>query len=497
MDSTVLFLPELILIASIMAIPAIYIATNNTKSYSICSNISLFVSLLLVILFWYYPDQSSFDKSSDSYTIYDHFVVNDFSQLFKVIFLLSAFTVSVISSSYFKEDEPHQAEYYVLLLSSALGMLVTASANDFLTLFVGIEISAFSSYALVAFRKTDDKSSEAGAKYLLIGAFSSALTLYGISLIYALTGSITFDGVHASLNGIQNGVIDGDYTELVFISSLFIIAGLGFKIAVVPFHAWAPDVYEGAPTPVTALLAAASKAMGFVALFKVFIFTLEPFEEEWKLVLGVIALASMTIGNLAALSQKDIGRMLAYSSIAQAGYILIAFSALTNDAVSGAIAHTLVHAFMKGGAFIVVAGVGAAGLGYNVTSFKGLAQRSQLLALSMTVCLLSLVGLPPLAGFISKFLLFYGALEAGIDGDTWIIALVVGGVLNSALSLYYYLKVIRYMYLYDPEDDDEVHFANSIRYVSFFTILFLVVILPLFYQDWYSLCEKASAALFA
>jgi len=497
MDSTVLFLPELILIASIMAIPAIYIATNNTKSYSICSNISLFVSLLLVILFWYYPDQLSFDKSSDSYTIYDHFIVNDFSQLFKVIFLLTAFTVSVISSSYFKEDEPHQAEYYVLLLSSSLGMLVTASANDFLTLFVGIEISAFSSYALVAFRKTDDKSSEAGAKYLLIGAFSSALTLYGISLIYALTGSITFDGAHAFLNGIQNGVIDGDYTELVFISSLFIIAGLGFKIAVVPFHAWAPDVYEGAPTPVTALLAAASKAMGFVALFKVFIFTLEPFEDEWKLVLGVIALASMTIGNLAALSQKDIGRMLAYSSIAQAGYILIAFPALTNDAVSGAIAHTLVHAFMKGGAFIVVAGVGAAGLGYKVTSFKGLAQRSQLLALSMTVCLLSLVGLPPLAGFISKFLLFYGVLQAGISGDTWIIALVVGGVLNSALSLYYYLKVIRYMYLYDPEDVNEVHFANSIRYVSFFTILFLVFIIPLFYQDFYSLCEQASAALFA
>ena len=186
---------------------------------------------------------------------------------------MSALAVSVISSSYFKENEPHQAEYYVLLLSSALGMLITASANDFLTIFVGIEISAFSSYGLVAFRKTDDKSAEAGAKYLLIGAFSSALTLYGISLLYALTGSVTFEGVNAFLTGIENGVIDGDFTELVFISSLFIIAGLGFKIAVVPFHAWAPDVYEGAPTPVTALLAAASKAMGFVALFKVFIFT--------------------------------------------------------------------------------------------------------------------------------------------------------------------------------------------------------------------------------
>ena len=166
MDPTVLFLPELILIASILSIPAIYIATNSTKSYSICSNISLFVSLLIVILFWYSPDEVSFDKTSSSYVIYDHFVINDFSQLFKVIFLMSALAVSVISSSYFNEDEPHQAEYYVLLLSSTLGMLITASANDFLTIFVGIEISAFSSYGLVAFRKTDDKSAEAGAKYL-------------------------------------------------------------------------------------------------------------------------------------------------------------------------------------------------------------------------------------------------------------------------------------------------------------------------------------------
>ena len=497
MDSTFLFLPEMILIASILAIPAIYIATESTKSYSICSNISLFVSLLLVVLFWYYPDNVSFDKSSSSYIIYDHFVINDFSQLFKAIFLISALAVSVVSSSYFNEDEPHQAEYYVLLLSSALGMLITASANDFLTIFVGIELSAFSSYGLVAFRKTNDKSTEAGAKYLLIGAFSSALTLYGISLLYALTGSVTFEGVNAFLTGLENGVIDGDFNELVFISSLFIIAGLGFKIAVVPFHAWAPDVYEGAPTPVTALLAAASKAMGFVALLKVFIFTLEPFADEWKLVFGIIALVSMTVGNLAALSQKDIGRMLAYSSIAQAGYILIAFPALTQDAVAGAIAHTMVHAFMKGGAFIVVAGVGAAGLGYNVSSFKGLAKRSQLLALAMTVCLLSLVGLPPLAGFISKFLLFYGVLQAGVAGETWIIALVVAGVLNSALSLYYYLKVIRFMYLYDPEGSDDVEFSTSIRYTSLLVILFLVLILPLFYQNLYSLCEDASRELFA
>jgi NADH-quinone oxidoreductase subunit N len=273
------------------------------------------------------------------------------------------------------------------------------------------------------------------------------------------------------------------------------MAGLGFKIAVVPFHAWAPDVYQGAPTPVTTLLAAASKAMGFIAVFRVFVFTLESVSEEWKLVLGIIALASMTVGNLAAISQNDIGRMLAYSSIAQAGYIMIAIPALTEEAMSGAIAHTLVHAFMKGGAFVIVGCIGAVGLGYNLESYKGLAKRSPLLALSMTVCLLSLVGIPPFAGFISKFFLFYGTLQAGLAGESWIIALVIGGVLNSALSLYYYLKVIRYMYLYDPEDSVAVEFPNSVRYISFGVILLLAVFFPLYWESLFELCKEASIAL--
>ncbi len=495
MDDSILFLPELLLVASILAIPALYLATENKKSYSICANASLSISLLLLVLFWFYPDDVSFEKQSSFYVLYGHFKLDTFSQLFKIIFVLTALTVSVLSGSYFDEEEPHQAEYYTLLLSSTLGMMVVASATDFLTLFLGIEISAFSSYAMVAFRKQDDKSTEAGAKYLLIGIFSSALTLYGISLLYALTGSITFEGVRSFLTSLDNGIISGDFDEVIFISSLFILAGLGFKIAVVPFHAWAPDVYQGAPTPVTTLLAAGSKAMGFVALFRVFLFTMETVSDEWKLVLGIIALFSMTLGNLAAITQDDIGRMLAYSSIAQAGYILIAVPALTDDAISGAIAHTLVHAFMKGGAFIIVAGVGAAGLGYSMESYKGLAQRSQLLALSMTVCLLSLVGIPPFAGFISKFLLFYGTLQAGLSGDTWIIALVVAGVLNSALSLYYYLKVIRFMYLYDASASDGIEFSNTVRYVSFLTLLSLAIIIPLFWQSLFEICERATVAL--
>ena len=495
MDATLLFLPELLLIASIIAIPALYIATENNKSFSICANLSLLISLIVLVTFWFYPDNLSLDKGSDSYFIYDHFKVDDFSQIFKIIFVLTALAVSLISSSYLKEDEPHQAEYYLLILSSTLGMLLVASATDFLTLFLGIEISAFSSYALVAFRKTDDKSTEAGAKYLLIGAFSSALTLYGVSLIYALTGTTSFEGVNAFLIGLNNGVVSGNFNEIIFISSLFILAGLGFKVAIVPFHAWAPDVYQGAPTPVTTLLAAASKAMGFVALFRVFAFTLESFSDEWMLVLGIIALASMTLGNLIAISQEDIGRMLAYSSIAQAGYVLVAFTALSNDAISGGIAHILVHAFMKGGAFVVVAAVGAAGLGYSIDSYKGLAKRSQLLALSMTICLLSLVGIPPFAGFISKFLLFYGVLQVGIsDGSTWVIGLVVAGVLNSALSLYYYLRVMRYMYLYDPSEE-EVKFSDSMRYVALFSALSLFVIIPLFWESLYDLCKDAAMAL--
>ena len=495
MDATLLFLPELLLIASIIAIPALYIATENNKSFSMCANLSLLISLIVLVTFWFYPDNLSLDKDSDSYFIYDHFKVDDFSQIFKIIFVLTALAVSLISSSYLKEDEPHQAEYYLLILSSTLGMLLVASATDFLTLFLGIEISAFSSYALVAFRKTDDKSTEAGAKYLLIGAFSSALTLYGVSLIYALTGTTSFEGVNAFLIGLNNGVVSGNFNEIIFISSLFILAGLGFKVAIVPFHAWAPDVYQGAPTPVTTLLAAASKAMGFVALFRVFAFTLESFSDEWMLVLGIIALASMTLGNLIAISQEDIGRMLAYSSIAQAGYVLVAFTALSNDAISGGIAHILVHAFMKGGAFVVVAAVGAAGLGYSIDSYKGLAKRSQLLALSMTICLLSLVGIPPFAGFISKFLLFYGVLQVGIsDGSMWVIGLVVAGVLNSALSLYYYLRVMRYMYLYDPSEE-EVKFSDSMRYVALFSALSLFVIIPLFWESLYDLCKDAAMAL--
>ena len=495
MDATLLFLPELLLIASIIAIPALYIATENNKSFSMCANLSLLISLIVLVTFWFYPDNLSLDKDSDSYFIYDHFKVDDFSQIFKIIFVLTALAVSLISSSYLKEDEPHQAEYYLLIISSTLGMLLVASATDFLTLFLGIEISAFSSYALVAFRKTDDKSTEAGAKYLLIGAFSSALTLYGVSLIYALTGTTSFEGVNAFLIGLNNGVVSGNFNEIIFISSLFILAGLGFKVAIVPFHAWAPDVYQGAPTPVTTLLAAASKAMGFVALFRVFAFTLESFSDEWMLVLGIIALASMTLGNLIAISQEDIGRMLAYSSIAQAGYVLVAFTALSNDAISGGIAHILVHAFMKGGAFVVVAAVGAAGLGYSIDSYKGLAKRSQLLALSMTICLLSLVGIPPFAGFISKFLLFYGVLQVGIsDGSTWVIGLVVAGVLNSALSLYYYLRVMRYMYLYDPSEE-EVKFSDSMRYVALFSALSLFVIIPLFWESLYDLCKDAAMAL--
>ena len=235
--------------------------------------------------------------------------------------------------------------------------------------------------------------------------------------------------------------------------------------------------------------------MGFVAVFRVFVFVLDSASEEWKLVLGIIALASMTTGNLAAISQNDVGRMLAYSSIAQAGYIMIAIPALSSEAMSGAIAHTLVHAFMKGGAFVVVGCVGAAGLGYNLASYKGLAQRSQLLALSMTVCLLSLVGIPPFAGFISKFFLFYGTLKVGLAGESWLIILVLVGVLNSALSLYYYLKIMRYMYLYEPESSEEIVFPNVVRYISFGILLLLAIIFPLYWESLFELCKEASAAL--
>jgi NADH-quinone oxidoreductase subunit N len=281
-----------------------------------------------------------------------------------------------------------------------------------------------------------------------------------------------------------------------------IVAGFGFKVAIVPFHMWAPDVYEGAPTTITAMLASGSKKMGFIALFKVFIIGLFAIKADWSLMIGIIAIATMTLGNVIAISQTSIKRMLAYSSIAQAGYILMVLPiAVVGDptvaqyGLAGGIFHMITHAFMKGGAFIIVAGLATAALGEHISDYKGLYRRAPLMAFAMTIMLFSLAGIPPLAGFASKFVLFSGAIYASdLAGEQWLLWLAVAAIINSAISLYYYARVVKYMYLDDgPKDKLKISPAFGLAVAVCFIAVILIGINP---DPIIQACQEAAKAFF-
>ena len=397
--------------------------------------------------------------------------VDDFALVFQAIFLFVALLAILASRGFIRAEEPHQAEYYGLMLLAVVGMMFTAAATDLFVLFLAFETSSLSTFGLVAFRKKDRNSTEAAVKFFIIGAISSAITLFGISLVYGVTGSTS---IGATLDLVRMGTALGSVTGTAFetpliVAIILLIAGFGFKAAVVPFHMWAPDVYQGSPTTISTFLAAGSKKVGVVALLRVFLIGLMPLHVDWVVAFVVIAIATQTLGNVLALPQRSIKRMLAYSSIAQIGYIMIAIPVasvatqasppytstdpavfVATTAVVGALLHALTHAAMKGGAFLVVAGTESKGIADDLDSYRGLGRRMPFLALSMTLFLLSLAGIPPLAGFFSKFVLFSSAVYAA-QFNGWFLALAISGVLNSALSLYYYARVIWYMYILEPK----------------------------------------------
>ncbi len=416
-----------------------------------------------------------------------------FSGLFMLVFV-SVGIVVVIGSPEFIRKDRNQGEYYALLLLAVTGMTLVAEATDLIALFVGLEIAGISSFALSGFRKTEKRSAEAATKYFIVGGFSSAVTLFAISLLYGVTGTTSISGMYDALTApSEQWILDSD-PVLLLAAGLF-MAGFGFKIAIVPFHMWAPDVYEGAPTPVSGLLAAASKKMGFAALFKVFLVGIIVSKVDWEEAAAVLAIVTMTVGNLIAVSQTNIKRMLAYSSIAQAGYILIVLPVSTQYAVAGGLFHILTHAFMKSGAFMVVAGMGAVALGEKLDDFKGLSRRSPLLALSMTLFLFSLAGIPPLAGFASKFVLFSSAVYASFTpGAEWLVWLAVAGVLNSALSLYYYARVIKYMYM-DKGPEGRIILTPMVK-IAIGIAVVMVVAIGAYPDAVVNLCKEAAAAAF-
>src|ERR671919_321406 len=369
------------------------------------------------------------------------YVVDEFALLFKVFFLAVGIVVVALSLRYFREGRYYQGEYYFLILTSFLGMLTISSSRDLLMLFISLEVVSAPGFLMAGFRKRDPRSNEAALKFFLIGILSTAVMLYGMSLIYGVTGALRLDLIAEAFSDQASGV------EVAAV--LFVVAGFAFKVSSVPFHFWAPDTYEGSPVPVAAFLSVASKAAGFAGLIALMFFGFAPLAEFWAPVFAVLSILTMTIGNLVALQQRQVVRLLAYSSIAQAGYMLLPFAlvGLGEDplAFESAVLYILIYAVMNLGAFAVVVALAREAPGALLADFAGLwrSRRAPGLAVAMAVFLLSLAGIPPLAGFWAKFRIFQAAIAAG---QAW---LAVVMVINSVVSLYYYVAIVREMFLVD------------------------------------------------
>jgi NADH-quinone oxidoreductase subunit N len=399
----------------------------------------------------------------------DLYAITEASQLFKVLFTAVAFVAVVgIGRPLQEKAERDWGEFYSLLLFATLGMMVVASARELIILILGIELASMSSYLMAAFNR-DRRGAEAGLKYFVIGAISSGMSLFAVSLVYAATGTTRLSGIAQALAG-------GGYDVILVSAIVLFLGGLGFKISMVPFHAWAPDVYSGAPAPVAGVLAAASKAMGFAAMFSVFLVALGGVKAEWELAVALLAAASMTVGNLVAIQQTSVTRMLAWSSIAQAGYLLIAIAVGTWFAVGSGILHLMVNAAMKLGAFVIVGALITVGIPDTIAGYRGLGRKAPLLALAMTIFLLSMAGLPPLGGFASKFFLFSSAVDvAVVESLGWLAWLAVLAVVNSAISLFYYVRLMRAMYIERDDDEARLLLPGGVR--TAVTVCAVVVVL--------------------
>jgi NADH-quinone oxidoreductase subunit N len=376
--------------------------------------------------------------------LFDGMLVHDGFTVFFTLLFLGAAAVSVLLSwDYIKRLRINHAEYYALLLSATLGMIIMSASNDLITIFLGLELMSLALYVLVGFRRNRLDSNEAAMKYFLLGAFASGFMLYGIALLYGATGTTHLGRMAAFLAG--SPLLSN---PLLIAGSLLLLAGFAFKVAAVPFHMWTPDAYEGAPTTVTGYMSVGAKAAGFAALLRVALLALSDLQSDWKPILTWLAILTMTVGNVTALLQNNLKRMLAYSSIAHAGYVLVAVVAGGSEGASAALFYLAVYSLMNLGAFGLLALLGrGADERVLMADVAGLGFRQPILAFAMTVFMISLGGIPPTAGFMGKLYVFGVAVKAGL------IPLVVVGVLNSVVSVYYYLRVTVAMYMQDPQGE--------------------------------------------
>lgn len=380
----------------------------------------------------------------------DTFVLDGVAIFFKIFVLVATALVLLCSVDYVRSFKFFRGEYYCLIMMSALGMMFMASAQDLLSVFVTLEFSTFGFYVLVAYLRDNQKSSEAGLKFFILGVFTAGLLAYGISLVYGETGTLVFSDMAAT---------PGSYG--LAIGYIMIFAALGFKIGAVPFHSWIPDTYQGAPTPVTAFLSIAPKGAAMAILIRMFYVALATFKPTWVLLFVVASIVSMTYGNVVAIAQKNIKRLLAYSGIAQIGNVMIGLAAGTKRGSDAILFYLLTYLFANLGAFAVVIGVSNLIKSDEIEDYNGLNRRSPFLAAAMLIFLLSLAGVPPLAGFIGKLYIFVAAIEQELY------TLLIVGLINIVISMYYYLVVVKKMYINEPADPTPLSVSTPLKAAVF------------------------------
>jgi NADH-quinone oxidoreductase subunit N len=437
--------PEIILAAGICIVLLVDLFVEERQRW-ITSTITGMVLLAAFI-----PVVTLSVIGDDVRSLFDgRYVIDEFALVVKALFLLAGYVVVLLSSNEVEEGHYHQGEYYVLLLTSITGMVMMGSARDMVSIFVALEFLSIPAYMLAAWRKRDRKSNEAGVKYYLLGVFASAVMLYGMSLLYGVTGTTLLADIGPAVT------LDGNIGGVEVVAVAFVLIGFAFKVSAVPFHQWAPDVYEGAPTPITAFLSVASKAAGFVALVTLIYLGFPNAADVYQPLLWVLAALSMTVGNLLALRQTNIVRMLAYSSISQGGFILMPLAVAgagttAETSLKAVVVYLVIYAATNLGAFAVVIAVARKTRSGEISSYGGLFSYAPALGVLMTVFMASLAGIPPLGGWYAKFGAFKAALDAG---NGWGYSIAIIGAVNAVIAAAYYITVMREIWMKPVPDGD-------------------------------------------
>ena len=469
-------LPEGWLAVAAMALLMLGVFRGNsaTRLVAWLSVAALGVALVMVVA----------APSGPTVTFSGMFIVDDFARFMKVLVLLGSGLAIVMSLGYIRHQNIERFEYPVLIVLATLGMAMMISANDLMSLYLGLELQSLALYVVAAFRRDSARSSEAGLKYFVLGALASGMLLYGCSLIYGFTGTTSFAALAAAFTE------PGPPSTGVIVGLVFLIAGLAFKVSAVPFHMWTPDVYEGAPTPITAFFSVAPKIAAFALFLRVMVGPFAELLDQWQQVIMFIAVASMVLGAFAAIWQSNIKRLMAYSSIGHVGYALVGLAAGSEDGIKGALVYWVIYLVMNVGAFACILCMRRAeGMVEHIDDLKGLSRTHPMMALAMAIFMFSLAGIPPLAGFFAKFYVFVAAINEGL------VALAVIGLIASVVAAFYYVRIVKVMYFDDVDEPLERPIATEMAVImggtGILTLLFFVYPAPLL-----GMAQTAATALF-